>query len=68
VARLQFLVTDVILRRRHQGLPVLYISGYTHDAFEDGTVGASSHFLPKPFTPSELLASVRETLDLPQGS
>ncbi len=80
VARLQLLVTDVILpgqngrevaeelRRRHQDLPVLYISGYTHDAFEDGTVGARSHFLPKPFTTSELLASVRGVLDLDDGT
>jgi PAS domain S-box-containing protein len=81
VNRLQLLVTDVLLpgpngrevaeelRRRRPGLPVLYISGYTQDAFaEGGAVGERERFLPKPFTPSELLARVRELLDLPQRS
>jgi two-component system cell cycle sensor histidine kinase/response regulator CckA len=77
VDRLQLLVTDVLLpgqngreiaeelRRRHAGLPVLYISGYTQDAFDEGgAVGERARFLPKPFTPSELLVRVRELLDL----
>jgi two-component system cell cycle sensor histidine kinase/response regulator CckA len=81
VARLQLLVTDVImpgkngrevaeeLRGRHAGLPVLYISGYTQDAFnEQRPVGGDDQFLPKPFTPSELLARVRQVLDHPHWS
>jgi DNA-binding response OmpR family regulator len=75
VAGLQLLVTDVImpglngrevaeeLRRRRAGLPVLFISGYTQDAFVDEAVGEHSGFLAKPFTPSELVASVRAVLD-----
>jgi two-component system cell cycle sensor histidine kinase/response regulator CckA len=76
VARIQLLVTDVImpgkngrevaeeLRVRNAGLPVLYISGYTQDVFtEHGIVGGMDVFLAKPFTPTELLARVRQVLD-----
>jgi PAS domain S-box-containing protein len=43
---------------------VLYISGYSDDALDHGCAGAQGRaFLPKPFTPSELLSCVRRLLD-----
>jgi CheY-like chemotaxis protein len=75
VARLQLLLTDVImpglngrevaeeLRRRRPGLPVLYVSGYAADAFDGASGDDSSGFLAKPFTAPTLLGRVREVLD-----
>ena len=74
--KFDLLVTDIVmpgmngwelgkrLRQRWPGLRVLYISGYTEDAAEEG--GASepgASFLQKPFLPVELLASMRKLLD-----
>lgn len=43
---------------------VLFISGYTDDhLLNDGTLGRPVQLLPKPFTPRELSAKVREILD-----
>ena len=69
-------VTDVILpgqngrvvvdelRRRHGGLRVLFVSGYTADVIEHhGVKAAGAGFLSKPFTPSSLLRGVRAALD-----
>jgi two-component system cell cycle sensor histidine kinase/response regulator CckA len=77
VAQLHLLVTDVVmpgqngrqvaeeLRRRCPGLPVLYMSGYTRDAFaEEGALDPRSGFLAKPFTAPILLGRVRELLDM----
>ena len=45
------------------GLPVLLISGYSHDAIvREGAFPAGAAFLGKPFTPSELAARVEEIL------
>jgi PAS domain S-box-containing protein len=76
VARLQLVVTDVImpglngravadeLRGRRPGLRVLYVSGYAQDVFADtGVVGTGAEFLAKPFTVPVLLGRVRELLD-----
>jgi PAS domain S-box-containing protein len=75
VARLQLLLTDVImpglngrevaeeLRRRRPGLPVLYVSGYAADTFDGASGDDSSGFLAKPFTAPTLLGRVREVLD-----
>jgi signal transduction histidine kinase len=48
----------------HPRIRVLYVSGYP-EAAAIGTSTMSAHvsFLPKPFGPGELLASVREALD-----
>jgi two-component system, cell cycle sensor histidine kinase and response regulator CckA len=72
----QLVVTDVILpgldgravveelRRRHGGLRVLFVSGYTADVIEHHGVRADGvGFLSKPFTPASLLAEVRAALD-----
>ncbi|MBW1878929.1 MAG: response regulator [Deltaproteobacteria bacterium] len=49
------------LREICEGLPVLYMSGYTQDAIANH--GTTVHFLAKPFTPSQLLQRVREVLE-----
>jgi len=72
------LVTDLVMpgigghqlarrcRELAPGLRVLFVSGYTDDVAErQGLVGAGQAFLPKPFTPAELVARVREILDSP---
>ena len=69
------LLTDVIMRdiggsevaRRLStllpGVKVLYMSGFTDDAIiRNGILNASSSFIQKPFTPSQLLAKVGKVL------
>jgi DNA-binding response OmpR family regulator len=52
------------VRLRQPGLPVLFMSGYTHDsAVFNGSLGMDADFLGKPFTPQRLLAKVRAALD-----
>jgi len=67
---IHLLITDVImprmggvelaraLRETRPHTPVLYISGYTHEALADGV-----HLLRKPFAHEVLLARVRTVLD-----
>jgi DNA-binding response OmpR family regulator len=44
--------------------PVLFISGHLRSSLiRKGQLGDSSHFLPKPFTPADLLAKVRQLLE-----
>lgn len=53
-----------ILRKRYQGLKVLFISGYTDDAvLRHGIFADEEEFLQKPFLPNALVTKVREVLD-----
>jgi len=76
VGSIHLLVTDVVmpgqygpelaqaLRRERPELRVLYMSGYTDNAIaHQGLLEAGSAFLEKPFTPGNLAAKVRATLD-----
>ncbi len=73
---IDMLLTDVImpemdgaelantLRKANPRLPVLFMSGYTHDFLgEHGSLVPSVHFLQKPFSTQTLARSVRATLD-----
>jgi PAS domain S-box-containing protein len=73
---IQLLITDVImpkesgpelareLLRTNPGLKVLYMSGHTERAISKrGVRRKEVAFLPKPFTPAELIAKVREVLE-----
>jgi PAS domain S-box-containing protein len=74
---IQLLLTDVVLPEEdgtalaaslteaNPGLRVLYMSGYTAGHLEAGE--ARLDFLPKPFTPEQLLASVRAALEAGPG-
>jgi PAS domain S-box-containing protein len=46
------------------GLKVLFTSGYTECSL-GGAVDTEMEFIPKPYTPSELLRKVREVIDRP---
>lgn len=56
-------LADLILRIQPQ-IRVLYISGYTENTvIHYGVVEGGVHFLPKPYTPSQLAHKVRQVLD-----
>ena len=69
---IDLLLTDVVmpetngfelflrLRERMPGLPTVFMSGYTADAFtDDGNLPDRTRFLPKPFLPRALVECVR---------
>lgn len=73
---IDLLITDVIMprlrgpeaaariREARAGLPVIFMSGYTDSQIpDDPSPGRRSAFLPKPFTPTTLLARVRDMID-----
>jgi len=74
---IDLLVTDVVMPRlggvplarevqsRLPGIPVLFMSGYTADAFADG-MPEGADLLRKPFMPAALAFRVRQLLDGPR--
>ncbi len=76
IPSIDLLITDVVmpemsgrdlaetLVERHPETQVLYVSGYTSDVIvHQGVVEEGIRFLDKPFTPTELLTTVRGLLD-----
>ena len=72
---IDLLLTDVImpemtgreladrLRESRPSIKVLYVSGYTADVIgREGVLEKGVDYLPKPFTPADLAAKVREVL------
>jgi len=80
LGHIDLLVTDVMmpnvtgralaeeLQSRQEHLPVLFMSGYTHDVIsQDGVLEPGVAFLPKPFSIGSLRTAVRRLLpDRPQ--
>ena len=53
-----------ILTARHPGLKTLFVSGYTDDQIvRHSVMSASTHFLNKPFSTSDLTSKVRDILE-----
>ncbi|BDU74664.1 response regulator [Mesoterricola silvestris] len=79
-ARIDLMVTDVIMpgmngrelsewvAKRHPGIKVLFLSGYTNDAIlRHGVLEEGLPFLQKPFSTDQLRRKVREVLGGPRG-
>ncbi len=78
-AEVDALLTDVVmphmggielareLRRRNPELPVLFMSGYAREAFDEGEAAAATGFVQKPFTPGALIDRLRELLAAGEG-
>jgi two-component system cell cycle sensor histidine kinase/response regulator CckA len=51
------------MRQKNPDLRIIFVSGYAEDAFEKSLPeGQQFNFLPKPFTLSQLVAAVKETM------
>ena len=77
-AKIDLVVSDVVMpemdgptllkemRGRNPTLKVIFVSGYAEDAFEKSLPANEQFaFLPKPFTLSQLVAQVKETIAKP---
>jgi len=52
------------MRKKNAGLKIIFVSGYAEDAFEKSLPdGEQFAFLPKPFTLSQLVGAVKETMN-----
>ncbi len=52
-----------MMRGRNPDLKIIFVSGYAEDAFEKSLPKNQQFaFLPKPFTLSQLVAAVKETM------
>jgi len=52
-----------VLRGRGERIPIVVMSGYqTAEAIEETTRRGAAFFIPKPFTPDELLSAVRSAI------
>jgi two-component system, cell cycle sensor histidine kinase and response regulator CckA len=72
--KIDLVITDVVmpgmggrelvqeLAKTRPGTKVLYLSGYTEDAVNEGTLESGTAFLQKPFTLQTLSRKVREVL------
>ncbi len=57
-----------LARKRHPRVPVLLMSGYpTSETVAATMEGGADGFLPKPFTPEELVSAVRRAASLSPG-
>ncbi len=55
------------LKKMRPNMKVLYISGYADGAVQDGTHGpleAGLAFLQKPYTRKQMMAKIREIVDM----
>ena len=51
------------MRERNPGIKVIFVSGYAEDAFAKSLPeNQQFSFLPKPFSLSQLVAAVKETI------
>lgn len=53
----------VVLRERYPKLPVLLSTGYDMGRLGGGELQLFDRFVPKPYTPEEILTAIRQTLD-----
>jgi len=73
--QIDLLITDVVMprmdgptlvrqvRETHPGMKVIFISGYTEDAFRKRLDSDRDiHFLPKPFSLKQLAGKVKEVI------
>ena len=52
------------LLEQNPGLKIIYTSGYSQEMIDNDFVSRSGgYFLPKPYTPEQLLSSIRKVLD-----
>jgi PAS domain S-box-containing protein len=79
-SEIDLLLTDVIMpqmsgrelaqeiSRRHPGIKVLYMSGYTNTAItQHGVLEEGVNFIQKPFSPKDLIRRLHELLDAQSG-
>jgi two-component system, cell cycle sensor histidine kinase and response regulator CckA len=75
---IHMLLTDVVMpgingreaaariKEQRPGIKILYVSGYTHEAFKPGEVfGPDEALLEKPFAFEELAQKIRDVLESP---